>query len=218
MSGWKEVLAPTPDCIAIERLGGELDAASLAHLETCARCQAELAMFREFESGDRSAEEAEATQWIAGELQRRLAEDNKVVPFRTKSLRPLYAAAAAILLVVGAAYFVQFREPSVDPLGTANVYRSARLEGLAPTGDIPSAPNELRWSRVDGASHYEIRILEIDATEVWRTRTTEPHVVLPSAVVAQFKPGKTLSWEVQAFRGNEILTASGTEKVRVKPQ
>ncbi|MEA2464700.1 MAG: hypothetical protein QOJ98_2447 [Acidobacteriota bacterium] len=214
--GWQEALAPTPECIEIARFGEELDAASLAHLESCARCQAELVLFREFQREESSGEEAAAGQWIAGELQRRFEDSGKLVAFRPKRFQALYAAAAVVVMVIGAGWWMQLREPSIDgAIGGAPVYRSARLDVIAPAGELAQAPNELRWRVVPGASRYHIRILEIDATLVWSGNTTEPYVALPPAVVAEFVPGKTLLWTVTAFQGDEKLAESETQTVRV---
>jgi hypothetical protein len=217
---WQQALAPTPECIDVVRFGEELDGAARTHLESCTRCQAELALYREMQREESTEDEAAAGQWIAGELQRRFegtsTATGNVVPFRSKFSRALYAAAAAIVLVIGAAFWMQLREPSIDaPLGDPGLYRSARLDVIAPIGDLAQAPNELRWTAVPNASRYHVRIMEVDATVVWSSDTTEPAVTLPPAVVAQFAPGKSLSWDVQAFRGNEVLASSDTQTVRV---
>jgi hypothetical protein len=213
VSDWKEALEPSPECIDIARLGEALDATDRAHLDTCARCQAELALFREIQREDGSAEEAEAARWIAGELQRR----NNVVAFRPKPWNVLYAVAAVLVLVIGAGWWMQMREPSIDMPLTPGTYRSARLELAAPRGDLAQAPNELRWNPVPDASHYRVRIVEVDATQVWSGDTTGTSVVLPPAVIAQFVPGKSLRWQVEAFRGEESLAVSETQTVRVLP-
>ena len=210
---WREALAPTPACLELTRLGDELDATERAHVDGCARCQSELALFGEITSERTSAEEEEATRWIAELV-------NVVTPFQTRrgglKARPaLLAAAAVLLMVIGASWFMQMREPAVDVITTDPIYRSVRLEVIAPTGEIAQAPNELRWSAVPNASRYLITILEVDATVVWSGTTTQSSVALPPAVAAQFAPGKTLLWEVRAFRGSEELAASETQNVRV---
>ena len=212
MSDWKEALGPTPECIDIARLGEDLNAADRAHLESCARCQTELAMFREITRDESSAEEDHATEWIAGELRSR----SNVVPFRSKTSRVLYAVAAALAIVLGAGTWMQLREPPVDaPFDGPAVYRSARLDVLAPIGELAQAPNEFRWSAVPNASRYHVAIVEVDATPVWSADTTQTHIALPPAVIAQFAPGKSMSWDVKAFRGNEVLANSETQTVRV---
>jgi hypothetical protein len=218
VSDWKEALGPAPECIDIARLGEELDAAERTHLESCARCQTELALFREISRDESSPEEDRAAEWIAGELKRRRDVENveKVVPFRPRS-RVLYAVAAALAIVLGAGYWIQMREPSIDELvNVPTVYRSARLDVLAPIGgELAQAPNEIRWTAVPNASRYHVAIVEVDATPVWSADTTQTHIALPPAVIAQFAPGKSLSWDVKAFQGNEMLAVSETQRVRV---
>lgn len=213
MSDWKEALAPTPDCLDLARLGGELDTAERAHLDGCAHCQAELALFREISRDESSAEEDAAAEWIAGELRRR---NSNVVPFRPKAWRVLYTIAAALVIVIGASTWMQLRDPSIDgPIDGAGVYRSARLDVVAPVGELSQAPNELRWTAVPDATRYRVEIVEVDATPVWTAGTAKDHVALPPAVIAQFAPGKSLLWSVKAFRGNEIVASSDTQTVRV---
>ncbi|HEV7766496.1 MAG TPA: hypothetical protein VGQ76_15955 [Thermoanaerobaculia bacterium] len=212
MSDWKEELAPVPGCIEIARFSEELNEAERAHLETCVRCQTELALFREIDREETSAEETEATEWIAGELRRR----NNVVAFRPKRMRVLYAVAAALVMVIGIGSFMQMREPSIDVAinDTAN-YRSARFDVIAPIGDIAQAPNELRWNVVPSATRYHVEVVEVDMTHVWSGDTTQSHIALRADVIAQFAPGKSLLWDVKAFRGNDVLASSETQTVRV---
>ena len=215
--GWQDALSATPECIDMMRFAEELEPASAAHLETCPRCQAELALYREFEREDASAENAAAGQWIAGELRRRFDHPARVLPFRSRATRALVAAAAAVLIVAGAGYWLEMREPSIDgALGEGPaVYRNASIEVISPAGDLPAAPNELRWTAVPLASEYRVKILEVDATPVWSAVTSSTRVSLPPTVIAQFAPGKSLSWEVKAFRGDEVLASSETQVVRV---
>jgi hypothetical protein len=212
VSDWKEMLAPTPDCLDLARLGEELGAAERAHVESCSRCQAELALFHEIAREETTDEEARAAEWIAAGLRRK----NNVIAFRPRQWRVLQAIAAVLVLAIGAAFWLQSREPSIDTqVDGPALYRSARIEALAPAGELSQAPNELRWNAVPHASRYHVRIVEVDTTVVWSGDTTEPHVALPPAVITQFAPGKTLLWEVQAFRGKEMLASSETQTVRV---
>jgi hypothetical protein len=210
VTDWKEALAPTPECIDLARLGEQLNAAERAHVDTCPRCQAELALFGEIAREASTPEEDRAAQWIADELRRK----NNVVAFRPKPWRVLYAIAAALVIVLGAGYWMQLREPSIDA-AIDSPYRSARLEVIAPIGDLAQPPNELRWTAVPNASRYQVQIREVDATVVWTVDTTQPHVALPPNVIAQFAPGKSLLWDVRAFRGEEMLASSDTQTVRV---
>jgi hypothetical protein len=217
---WQEALAPTADCVDVDRFGATLNAPEQAHLESCVRCQSELALFREITRDEASAEEHGAAQWIAAGLQRRAQQENaeaaEVVVFRPRPLRVLYSIAAAIAVLIGAAYWMQMREPSIDPaLDPRDLYRSERIELVAPIGDIPQAPNEMRWAAVSNATRYLVEIVEVDDTVVWSSETDRTSVPLPSNVIAQFAPGKSLKWQVKAFRGKEMLASSQTETVRV---
>lgn len=210
MSDWKDVLGRTPECIDVERFGSELDAQSREHLDACVHCQAELALYREITRAESTAGEDRVAREIAETLQR-----SKVVEFRPRPLRVLYAVAAAFVLIVGIGWWMQLREPSLDPIGRDDVYRSTRVELIAPRGELDHAPNELRWTAVPNASRYRVEITEVDDTVVWSSDTAVPRVALPADVIAKFVPGKSLTWEVKAFRGEEMLASSETQLVRV---
>jgi hypothetical protein len=206
VTDWRDALAPTPECLAIERLAEELTAAEREHVEGCVRCQTELALFRDVTSEPISP----ASQWIAAGLQRRSGR-----AAGRPALRVLYAIAAMVVIAIGLGTWL--REPSIDIPRNDQPYRSARLELVSPAGDLAQAPNELRWNPVPHATRYQIRILEVDSTVVWSGTTTQPRAALPPAVIAQFRPGKSLQWDVRAFRGNELLAASETQTIRVTP-
>lgn len=210
--GWRTALAPTPECLEPERLGEELDEQARAHVASCARCSAELALFREFERDDR---DVEAGRWIAEELQRRAGQTGNVRTFRSRPSRFLYAAAAVVLIAIGASYWIDSREPALDPNAGTNVYRATRIQTIAPNGELAQAPNEMRWTAVPGTTRYHVQILEVDGQPVWSADTTEPRLALPADVAARFAPGKTLLWSVTAYRGNEELAQSDTQNVRV---
>jgi hypothetical protein len=217
MSDWQKELAPTPDCIALENLGNPRTDAELEHVKTCVRCQTELALFGEFNSDDASVDETRESRWIADELHRRLDIRSNVKQFqpRRRTWAALAAAAVAVF-VIGTGYWMETREPALDPtLGTENVYRTARLEAQSPIGDLAQAPNELQWTAVPNATAYSVRILEIDRTLLWSTDTPQRRVTIPTEVVAQFAPGKTVLWEVTARRHSDVLASSGTQSFRV---
>jgi hypothetical protein len=203
---WRDALAPTPECLAIERLAEELTTAEREHAKVCVRCQAELALFRDVTDEPASP----ASQWVAAELQRRAGR-----PASRPALRAVYAVAAALIIAIGLGSWL--REPSIEMPRDDQPYRSASLELLAPAGDLARAPNELRWANVPHATRYQIRILEVDSTVVWSGTTTQSRAALPPDVIAQFRPGKSLQWDVRAFRGNELLAVSETQTTRVTP-
>jgi len=217
---WKRELQPTAECLPAERLSDALTATEQEHVAHCARCQAEQVLWNEFRDGKTSLREMEAVRWITSELRRRLATPSsnvvQLVP-RRKILPPRALAAAAMLVVaLGIGYVAQNREPSVDGgLKMGDFYRSSRIKVTTPTGDVAASPSDLQWTPVAGASAYDVTVLEVDRTILWKMTTAEPRVALPSTVTAQFVPGKTIYWEVTARRGTAILAQSGTERFRV---
>lgn len=217
---WQKELAPTAGCLDIARLAEELSSAEREHVAGCVRCQSERALFNEISGDGVTPEEARDVEWIASELHRRLDPPSNVIRFE-RGPRPLHAlaAAAALVIVIGTAVWVDRREPSLDPSSSdPNVYRTSALELISPLGDLENAPEELRWAAVAEANRYEVRILEVDQTPVWTTETSAQHVSLPADVVARFLPGKTLLWTVTARRGNEVLASSRTQQFRVSVQ
>lgn len=213
MNDWQDELAPTSECIDILRFDAPLSADEQTHLESCPRCQSEIALFREFQSDVTTPEEASEVRAIAADVQQRLGN---VEPFRPRRTRTWAVAAAALAAILGASTWMQMREPSIDVPAETAIYRSARLEGLQPaTGDVTEAPNELRWEPVPDATRYQVQLLEVDASPVWNASTRGTSIALPPAARAQFAPGKTLLWDVRAFRGEEMLAASETQSVRV---
>jgi hypothetical protein len=212
VSDWRNVVGRTPECIDATRYSEELTTSERVHLSNCIHCEAELKLFREVTAEETSEE----SRWVAAKLLKPV----RVVAFRrkaSKATRVLYAAAAALVLLVGAGTWLRSRGPAIEvPVG-AQVYRSARLELLTPVGDVQRPPNELRWKGVPAAARYRARIVEVDGVEVWSVETSEPQVGLPPDVTALFKPGKTLLWDVRAIRGDRVVATSETANVRVIP-
>lgn len=214
---WQKELAPTPDCIAVERLGDELTGRERDHLATCPRCQAELALFAEFNSESASPDEVREGQWVASELHRRFDPPSNVKRFqpRPRAFSALAAAAAAVI-VIGTAYWMGNREPSLDMnVGVQGVYRTSRFEVIAPVGEWPETPRELKWTAVPHAASYSVQIFEVDRTLLWSSETPRVTIILPADVIARIVPGKTLLWEVTARRGSAVLASSGTQRFRV---
>ena len=212
---WKKALEPTPECIDLARLGEERTAAEQEHLLACPRCQAEAALFQEFLREAAGEEEARDGRSIAAELQRRLEPKANVREFRPRS-GSLLAAAAVLVLAIGTAFWLDNREPSLDStVSPQGVYRSERIEGVSPSGEIPEAPRALQWKAVPGRPAYEVNILEIDGTLLWSGVTENTAISLAESVRTKFAPGRTLLWKVTARRGREIVASSGIMRTRV---
>lgn len=225
---WKRELRETPDCVPIARIGEELTAAERDHVAHCARCEAEVALWEEFRDASPTPDEGAAVQWIAAEVTRRRAESPSPVRqswlsrrwFGVLSPQAVMAAAAVLIVAVMVGQLVD-REPAVvlAPSG-ADVYRSTRIQPIAPTGDLPQAPTGLSWMAVAGADQYDVAILEVDRTVLWRGSTRDSRIDLAPNLIGRFVPGKTILWEVSARgRDGAVIAQSGTQRFRVvRPQ
>ena len=212
--------ARTPECIPIERLGDAITQEERAHIETCARCQAELSLWHAFEQSTPAADDGAAVQWIAAELARRRGPAAATGRRTTGWIRIPGLSAALATLVVAAAlgYVLWDREPPVPHGVTSPVYRTGRIRTSAPLGDVASAPRALHWSPVEGTASYDVRLLEVDRTPLWSGSTSTPGIDLPSDVSALFVPGKTVVWEVTARDASRaIIGESGAQQFRVAP-
>ena len=220
----KRTLQRTSACLPIERFSEDLTQAERDHLSTCARCQTELALWQEFTESMPANDEGATVQWIAAEVRRRRTESrpsNNSVSARGWLARlrsPRFAAAAAALVLsVGIGYLAWDREPSITTTPDELVFRTIHLDVIAPVGDLPSPPRELVWTAVQGAMRYDVQLLEIDRTILWRASSTALRVDLPPAVVAQLVPGKPVLWDVTALDGSgAVLAQSGTQRFRVR--
>lgn len=216
---WHEALTPGPDCLPIERLDAALSAVEQAHVAGCARCQTELELFRAFEADAPVAGEGLAVPWIAAETRRRLAPAPAARPAPTAWRLPSWALLAASLAVIvgGASLLMRPSAPVAAP-DTAPVYRGAQIALTVAAGDLDAAPGSVAWNAVDGAVDYELRLLEIDGTELWRVATSSPTVSVPADARAAFLPGRTLVWRVEARNaGGRTIVSSGDVRARVRP-
>jgi hypothetical protein len=229
----KEALQPTADCLSIEQLGryrdGVLTGASRhmceRHISACANCRAELALLDAFTNLGVADEEAALVRDGAAALERRRAEifgerRSNVAEFRRRfsvgALRPVFALAAVLLMVVGGYYLTQPASRSVPAMSSEVTRMSETVVLHAPAGDVQSVPDQLQWRPVAGASRYRARIVEVDRHEVWSTDTTTTSVTLPPAVRAQIVPGKTLVWQVTAFSAaSKPIAESNPQRFRV---
>jgi hypothetical protein len=215
----RKATARTAQCIPIERLGEALTTDEQSHLERCARCQAELSLWREFDASESEADEGAAVQWISARLRNGpTAATRPAVTWWTALAGARGLAVAAVLLIAagGIAYLIRDRAPHVRDTGTEQVYRSGRIEPLSPVGDLASPPAELQWKPVPGAVRYDLSLLEIDRRAVWRGSSKETRIALPPNVVAQFTPGKPFFWEAIARSTTDAaLATTGTVRFRV---
>jgi hypothetical protein len=216
---WRSELAVTAECPSIERLAGDLTAAERSHVAHCVRCQAEQSLFNALEADEPVPGEGASVQWIAAETKRRVFADAQA----TRAVKapwwriPRFALmAAGLVLVVGAAALLWPTSAGVDGTIPSTVYRAAMIDVVSPVGDVSAAPTDLQWKVVPGAVRYDVRLAEVDGTEVWAATAFAPRVDLPANIQAVARPAKTLVWTVIARddAGRELAT-SGETRFRV---
>jgi hypothetical protein len=220
--GLKRVLSATPECLAPERFAEALTERERQHVDGCSRCQAELRLWHEFERGEASPDEGAAVQWIVAELTRRQSGTPAIREagrgWFMSPLRRWAAAVAALALVATLGYLAWDREPSIrEAAGAGETYRTGRLDVIGPVGDVATVPETLEWVAVPNAISYDIEVLEVDDTALWRGTSRSSRINLPPAVLRQLAPGKTVLWQVRARSAdNSVIAESGRRQFRVR--
>lgn len=231
---WARVLEPGPSCLPLERLAEALTADEAAHVAGCARCQTERDLFAAYDANVPVEGEGLAVEWIAAQTKRRLAQSQPeaarpaapapaAAPQRARSLPSWALIAASVALIVGGAALLMTPDRGVDPAsgtGAGDVYRTARIDIAGPVGELTEAPAQFAWTGVAGAAQYEVRLTEVDGTELWRVTTASPAVAVPAEVRARALPAKTLVWQVSAkdAQGRTIAESAATGfRVRMTP-
>lgn len=238
----KAALGPTSACPPIEQLGQYADAvlpgsersALESHILRCSNCQSELALLRQFTDVAVRPEEERSIAWITAKLQSRAQEIYAPVSAtrtaRTPWWRVIFTppALSRAALVVGCLFIVisgslYLRRGSAPVLNTvldsgSEVVRSNAVPLISPKGDLTMRPDSLQWQAVPGAARYQVSIMEVDRTELWKTEATAVSVEIPGAVRARIQPAKSLLWQVIALdAAGKRLGASDLEKFRLVP-
>ena len=214
------ILGPGPDCIPIGRLDDALATTDRRHLDSCPRCQAELALWRAFSGSAPSSFEGGGVRWVVAELGRRLAPASRRAPagtWRWLTVRRPWPVAAAVAVAAAVGYTAWDPEPRVRTLhGVAQVYRTASLDAIAPLGDVAAAPRAIEWASLSGAAVYDVEVFEVDRSTLWRGSSFAPRIELPPSLSVHFAPGKSVLWEVTARNGAGVVVAhSGAQRFRV---
>ena len=202
------------------RRGEELQRQAEAHTASCLHCRTELALLREFESPAIRAAEQRDVNWIVA----RLRKNSPAAPvpwwkqiWTIRFLAPASIALATALIVIGIGLNMRQTPFSPVPAPGREVMRSQSLDIIAPLGDLTTLPTELKWRAVTGATHYRVRLLEVDHTELWNTTVSQTSAALPGAVREKIVPLKTLLWEITALddAGN-LVAGSGFQVFRLQ--
>lgn len=232
----KTALAKKQDCLSLQELE-QLVAAPLQqhpHLATCPRCQAEIAMLREFEENAPLPGEGAAVAWISSNLERRLDQiKNPARAARATSTSPAWfarlfsgggakwlmpVAALAVIAAVSVLVLRTSKQPDLNAkLGTGpTIYRSQEVEIVSPVGDISQPPKDLQWKAFPGAAKYKIDVMEVDREPLWSISTNYISLTIPAATRAKMLPGKPVLWQVTALDSQErTLAVSQVKKFSV---
>jgi len=238
-----EALRMQPGCLTPEELEKFVEdpAPGNAHLSSCSRCQAELALLKSFESSEPLPDEGAAVTWISARLERQLdqiknpglarvthsSEDlswfSRVFGLRTfgkGSVRWLLPLSA--MLVVGLGIFAVSRrsqEPNLraDAGNGPAVYRSQEIEVSSPVGEVAKAPTILQWKPFGGSAEYKVSIMEVDEVPLWTGQTNDLILTIPNAIRAKMLPGKPVLWRVTALDGQgRVLATSQLQRFSVQ--
>jgi hypothetical protein len=214
----RTALGPGMDCPPIEdleRLTSEQPPAPnvARHLESCSYCRTELEMLHAFQAAEAGPASKEVER--VSELLRARSKTILSQPRLTEARAPWWRAAfnprrlaqasfAMAAVLVAAVVMIQFRPTKDRPLPDTTqsgqeVLRSGGFAVLSPVGDVQEHPGEIRWEKVANAVNYRVRVLEVDASELWKAETAAEHIDLPPAIRARIVPAKTLFCEVTAF-------------------
>lgn len=221
-----------PDCLTVEQLDqygrqtlSPVDADAIAaHLRACPHCTNELAMLHEFLAGEVPPAQQPDVQYVIKGLEAsrtRLldAAPRKADPMAGSWWRNLFGAFAfprlalalgTMLVIAGGTLFLRHGRvaPSED-FSESGTFRTARITGVSPAGDITTLPEYISWDDVPGARSYQIRMLEVDGNELWRTTVSTNRVELAQAASIHITYTKTLLLQVSAFSqpGKQIASS-----------
>ena len=199
----REALGRTAECPPIEALAAAgSDAAVQRHLETCAPCRAELALFQEFESAQPTGTEATDLAWMNAELNRRRTTPKPSLMDQIRewfTLPRLALAAVALLVLIVAGIYLPDPNSTRLPDGReTSAWRSGQFTAITPAGDLDRAPSRFQWESVEGAASYHVRLLEVDGTEIWSGDTNRTSVEIPNSTAAKMIAGRAFQWDVMA--------------------
>jgi len=229
---WQQALQAGPSCLPLERLGEALTPPEQVHVAGCARCQTELEMFAAHAANAPVEGEGLAVEWITAQTRRRLAAEQagtvSETPWRPAAAPPAAWSlpswalmAASVAVIVGGVALLVMPDGDLEPgAGAGDVYRATRVEITAPAGELAEPPAQLAWTAVSDAVQYDVRLSEVDGTELWRVTTSVPAVPVPSEVRALALPAKTLVWQVTAkdAQGRTVAESGPTSfRLRLVP-
>jgi len=211
---WQQAAAASKDCLPLEVLehftqNAPADAKAAAHLESCAHCQTELSMLKDFEAATPAANEGAAVAWIAAQLERQqlgsAAKPETVarVPFWRNLFRVPYlagaAALAAVLALAISLYHPDSGHPSLGGPQTGIGSFRGEFKLLAPTGELAQAPTEFRWEAVAGAASYRLELTDAVNLPLASATTNQPQIETTPEMKAAMQTRMPIKWKVTAL-------------------
>ena len=213
----RAALARGNACFPIERLEGLIGSPAATrsdleqHVKSCAHCQTELELLKTFYEG--GAIDSGDVRTMTATLRKTSKEIFRLqldhTPRKHQWWRlvriPWAAALGAAAIPLVAAVVVAYRQASLQPVlnetrsSGREVLRSSSFALISPNGDVSLQPTDIRWERVHSATKYQIRLSEVDGTEVWKAETSDDHVALPPFVLSRTVQAKTFFCEVTAY-------------------
>jgi hypothetical protein len=222
---WQEAAGASKDCLPLEVLerfteSGPVDAKAAAHLESCAHCQTELSMLKDFEAATPTADEGAAVAWISAQLERQplgattIPATTARVSFWRNLFRVPYlagAAALAAVLVLAISLYHPEHPPTVGGPGNIGVFRSGEVKLVSPIGDLNQAPSEFRWEAVPDAASYKVELTDAVNIPLASATSAQPQMQPTPEMKAAMQAHMPIKWKVTALdaSGKNIAESSG---------
>lgn len=225
------VTCPPPE-VFLENAWRELPASEgrriEEHAKGCPACSAERDLARTFDDPDDAEDvRSEDVAYVVSKLgSGGGANAQVVVPFASArapararaSARWWLAAAAMFVAAIGTVTTYRSLAPKLPSRAGKDTLRGAVVEAEGPLGEVATLPRTLRWSAVEGAASYTVRIKAVDGVVLWEASTPKPSVDLPEDVRKLMHPAVVYSWEVDALDAQAArIASSGEARFRARP-
>jgi len=142
---------------------------------------------------------------------------------RGRSLRPsragLWVAVVVVVVGIAAGYVALRRVPSPSPAPPDGppVVRGTDLVISAPAGDLDESPRVLRFSTVDGAARYRVRLLDDGDDLLWEESVPGSPAHIPAAVREELRQDVTYDIQIEALDATGArLAAAGQTSFRIR--
>jgi hypothetical protein len=187
----------TPEALLalVERRGSEADRlTTLDHAGSCEACRRDLELLRAVHRAGETSAGRPALRWISW------------VPAPHLRL----AAAAALVIVVGAVATMTLRRHGIVMRGGAPVLRLVSPADAVPAGE----PLTLTWRPAPGTERYEVELLSASGDSMFSAST--PDTVLTLPVDVALVAGNEYLWSVRALLHDGTHATSAPLRFRLR--